>query len=212
MAADNSDRQFWERHARDYDRSMKLFGGPLPRICELAAGAVAGSGRVLEVAAGTGLITAALAPRVGRLIATDYADAMLAALQKRVHDEHLSNVECRRADISALEDPPASFDACVAANVLHLVPDLAGALAALSRVVRPGGKIVVPTYCHNETRLSRMVSRVLAALVGQPMHRRFSTASLAAAVERAGLTIARVETVPGIVPIGYVEATVPGAG
>ena len=35
------------------------------------------------------------------------------------------------------------FDAVVAANVLHLVPDLTGALAALRRVVKPGGRVIV---------------------------------------------------------------------
>lgn len=203
----NSDRRFWERRAKDYDRSQALFGRPLPRVRDLTADAVSGADKVLEVAAGTGLTTEAIAPRVRRLVATDYADAMLDALRRRVRDAGLSNVECARGDIYALEYPSESFDAVVAANVLHLVPDLEGALAALKRLVRAGGTLVAPTFCHHETVRAWLASRALAVL-GQPMHRRFTAASLQAAIESAGMVVRRAETVPGFIPLGFLEAVV----
>lgn len=207
MEASNSDRQFWERHAAGYDRSMALFGRPLSRVRALAADGVSGAACVLEVAAGTGLITTALAPRVGHLVAIDYAAPMLQALRRRIAETGLTNVECAAGDLYALPYPPGSFDAVVAANVLHLVPDLDAALAALRRMVRPGGTLIAPTFCHAETRVARLLSRGLA-LLGQPMHRRFSAASLCAALEGAGLAVRRTETVPGAIPVGYVEAVV----
>jgi hypothetical protein len=45
----------WERHAKNYDRSMVLLGGPMRRMLELTRDAVAGVDTVLEVGAGTGL-------------------------------------------------------------------------------------------------------------------------------------------------------------
>lgn len=198
------DRTFWERHAENFDQSLKLFGHPYPRVLELTRESVSGADAVLEVAAGTGLITAAIAPRVRHLVATDYADAMVAVLRRRVEEASLSNVECARGDIYALEHPPWSFDVVVAGNVLHLVPDLPGALRGLIRVLRPGGKLIAPTFCHDETRISWLVSRALSVL-GQPMHRRFTTASLRQALEEAGLGIRRSEAIPGLIPIAYVE-------
>lgn len=205
MSDIDAGRRFWERHARGYDRSMSLFGGPLPRVRQLTVDAVAGAGRVLEVAAGTGLLTVAIAPRVGRLVATDYADAMIAVLEARVREAGLTNVECVHGDLRALPFPPGTFDAVVGANVLHLVPDLDEALAAMRRLVAPGGVVVTPTFCHAQTWTSALLSRALAA-IGQPMHRRFTTAALADAIRRAGLTVTKTETVPGLVPVGYVEA------
>lgn len=205
MNAPDRERRFWEQVADHYDKSQVFFGGPMGRARELVAEAVAGADRVLEVAAGTGLVTMAIAPRARHVVATDYAHAMLAALRRRVDEAGLTNVEVARADIYALEYPPGTFDAVVAANVLHLVPDLPGALAALKRVLRPGGILVAPTYCHDETFRARLTSRALRAL-RQPMHRRFSTASLRDAIERAGFTATRTETVPALLPIGYVEA------
>lgn len=199
----DADRAYWERHASRYDVSFKALDRPLPRMLELTTQAVRGSARVLEVAAGTGLVTAALAREVAELVATDYAANMVARLQQRVAELQLANVKCEPADIYALSFAPASFDAVVAANVLHLVPDLPGALASLRRVLLPGGKLIAPTFLHDETKLSWLLSRALA-LTGFPAHRRLSAASLRAALEGAGFTIQRAEIIPGPFPIGFV--------
>jgi ubiquinone/menaquinone biosynthesis C-methylase UbiE len=130
---------------------------------------------------------------------------MVARLEHRMTDEGLTNVRCEQADIYALRFDSGSFDAVVAANVLHLVPDLSGALAALRRMAKPGGRVIVPTYCHDETAVSRIASRVLS-FTGFPGHRRLTAASLRAAAEAAGLHVTRVETIAGLIPVTYVEA------
>jgi phosphatidylethanolamine/phosphatidyl-N-methylethanolamine N-methyltransferase len=204
-----SERDFWEQAAPRYDSVAKgLLGRPLPRAVELTTGAVAGAGTVLEVAAGTGLLTAAYAPGVGRVVATDLADNMLAILRERMTRAGITNVETARRDIDELGYPPASFDAVVAGNVLHLVPDLDRALDALCYVLRPGGKLVAPTFVHDETLRSKVISRVFASFM--VMHRRFTAASLRSALERHHLRVVNVETIRGPIPIGFVEGVLPG--
>lgn len=199
-----ADRDFWERAAPRYDRVAKgLLGRPLPRMMELTADGVAGAGAVLEVAAGTGLLTAAIAPRAGSVVATDYAENMLGVLRERMKRAGISNVETARRDIYALGYPPGSFDAVVAGNVLHLVPDLDRAIGALCEVLRPGGKLIAPTFVHDETLRSKVLSRLFAAFM--VMHRRFTAASLRDALGRHALQIVRSETIPGPIPIAYVE-------
>jgi phosphatidylethanolamine/phosphatidyl-N-methylethanolamine N-methyltransferase len=195
---------YWNRIAKNYDRSMVLLGGPIPRMVSLAAEAVNGAERVLEVAAGTGLVTVALARAAREVVATDYAPEMVALLERRVRQAHLENVRCEPADIYSLPFSPASFDAVVAANVLHLVPDLAGALSSLRRQVKPGGRLIVPTFCHGQTLLARLISRALA-LSGFPGERRFRLVTLVSAVEAAGLQVTRADVIPGPIPIGFVE-------
>ena len=202
----DGDRSYWDKHAKNYERSMALLGRPIPRMVELAGEAVRGAERVLEVAAGTGLVTPALAAGAGEVIATDYSAAMVATLERRVRDAQVANVRCEQADLYALRFDDASFDAVVAANVLHLVPDLPSALAALRRVLKPGGLLVVPTFCHDETALSWVVSRALA-VTGFPGHRRFTAKSLQQAIKDAGIRVNRTETLPGLIPIAYVEGT-----
>lgn len=196
-------RRFWDARASDYDRSMWLLGRPLPRAIELTCEHLRGSGRVLEVAAGTGLFTRPLAREVGTLVATDYAAGMVARLQAAVAD--LANVAVEQADVYALRFDAGSFDAVLAANVLHLLPDLPGALAALHRVLVPGGRLVVPTYVHAETLRSHVVSRLIG-LTGFPGQRRLSGQTLVAALEQAGYAVERIETIPGMIPIAWVAA------
>lgn len=196
-------RSYWERHAKRYDRSTRLLSRPVPRMLELAVEAARGKVRVLEVAAGTGLITTAIAPVVGELSATDYATEMVKQLEARVRDAGLQNVRCEQADLYNLRFDGGTFDAVFAANVLHLVPDLEGALASLRRVLKPGGVLVAPTYLHNETLAASLLSRVFA-LTGFPGRRRFSAVSLKNALALAELQVELLETIPGPFPVGFV--------
>jgi ubiquinone/menaquinone biosynthesis C-methylase UbiE len=177
-------------------------------MIELTESELRGTGDVLEVAAGTGLVTLPLARVARHVVATDYSQSMVDVLRRRIHEAGLTNVECSQQNLYELGFPPASFDAVVCANVLHLVPDLPGALAALKAVLRPGGKLVAPTYCHAETRASRAVSRVLA-LTGFPSQRRLSSRTLREALEHSGLRITRQETLPGLIPISFVAGAFP---
>lgn len=185
---------------------MALLGRPIQRMVELCGEAVTGADRVLEAAAGTGLVTPTLSRAARAVVATDYAAAMVSKLEEQVRAQGLVNVVCEQADLYTLRFESESFDAVVAANVLHLVSDLPGALAALRRVLRPGGRLVVPTFCHDETALSWVTSRVLA-VTGFPGHRRFTLSTLRSAMETAGLSTTRTELLPGLIPIGYIEGT-----
>ena len=199
-----SDRDYWERHARYYDASLRwVLGRPLPRMLELTSEAVRGKRRVLEVAAGTGIVTASIAQVSDAVVATDYAAAMVEALEQRVQGAGLKNVTCEQADIYALPYSAEEFDAVVAANVLHLVPDLPAAIQALRSVTKPGGVLVAPTFCHDETRLSWLVSRIVA-VSGFPAHRRFTMQTLRSDCEENGLEVIQTELLPGLIPIGFI--------
>ncbi|HEY5936678.1 MAG TPA: class I SAM-dependent methyltransferase, partial [Kofleriaceae bacterium] len=188
-----------------YDKSTRFLSRPVPRMLELAVEAARGKARVLEVAAGTGLITTAIAPVVGELIATDYASEMVKQLEARLVDTGVTNVRCEQADIYNLRFDGGSFDTVFAANVLHLVPDLGGALASLRRVLKRDGVLVAPTYLHAETLRASVLSRVFA-LTGFPGRRRFSASTLRDAVAAAGFRVAREETIAGPFPVGFIEA------
>jgi 2-polyprenyl-3-methyl-5-hydroxy-6-metoxy-1,4-benzoquinol methylase len=159
------------------------------------------------VAAGTGLVTRTLAARAGEVVASDYAEAMVKRLRDRIQDDRLQNVEVRQLDVYEL-DEPGQFDAVVAANVLHLLPELDGALSAMVGALRPGGRLIVPTYCHDETPLSQVASRVLG-LFGFPGQRRLTMARLVAILEDRGLLLRQATVLPGLLPIGFVSASRP---
>jgi len=110
-----------------------------PYARDLAARVAAGSPRrVLEVAAGTGVVTRelrALLPPSVEIVATDLNQAMLDVAAKVTSGA----VEWRQADAMALPFADASFDAVVCQFGVMFLPDRANGFAELRRVLRPHG-------------------------------------------------------------------------
>jgi SAM-dependent methyltransferase len=98
--------------------------------------------RVLEIAAGTGVVTRALAsalPESATIVATDLIQAMLDQASgvgtKRA-------VEWRQADAMQLPFPDATFDAAACQFGVMFFPDKAKAFSEARRVLRPGGLFI----------------------------------------------------------------------
>ena len=98
--------------------------------------------RVLEIAAGTGVVTraldASLAPDVA-IVATDLNPAVID--QARAHGTKRA-VEWRQADALQLPFGDAEFDAVACQFGVMFFPDKAKAFAEARRVLRPGGLFV----------------------------------------------------------------------
>lgn len=98
---------------------------------------------VLEIAAGTGIVTAHLRDRLSpdaRLVVTDLNPAMLdVARQKIPADDRL---EWRPADAGALPFADGSFDAVVCQFGLMFFPDKPAALREIRRVLKPSGTVL----------------------------------------------------------------------
>jgi SAM-dependent methyltransferase len=99
------------------------------------------AGRLLEVAAGTGIVTTALARALPRtqLIATDLNQSMLDYAATK---PELRGVEFRQADALALPFDDQSFDAVVCQFGVMFVPDRVAAFREAHRVLQPGGQFV----------------------------------------------------------------------
>jgi SAM-dependent methyltransferase len=98
--------------------------------------------KVLDVACGTGIVTACLR-RPGRtILGVDRSPGMLAKAAAR-------GVPVLRGDATALPCGPARTDAVVLIWLLHLVPDPAAVIAEAARVLRRGG-VLITTVDKNE--------------------------------------------------------------
>ncbi len=102
--------------------------------------------RVLEVAAGTGVVTRALAstlPEDVSLVVTDLNEGMLEQARSIGTERP---VEWQQADVAALPFPNESFDAVVCQFGVMFFPDKAKAFAEVRRVLRAGGVFVFNTW------------------------------------------------------------------
>ena len=127
-----------------YDRwSAVLSFGQDPRWRRFLVSCVdAGPGEtVLDVAAGTGLVTRELVRQKGcRVVALDQSPEMLAVARERTRGLDVEIVE-GRAEALPFED--TQFDGLTFTYLLRYVDDPAATLRELVRVVRPGGSLAM---------------------------------------------------------------------
>jgi ubiquinone/menaquinone biosynthesis C-methylase UbiE len=98
--------------------------------------------RVLISGVGTGLDIPHL-PAGPRYFGIDITPAMLARARKRAQTRPELEIELREGDAMNLPFDDECFDAVVLHLILAVVPDSARALQEASRVLRPGGRILV---------------------------------------------------------------------
>lgn len=79
----------------------------------------------------------------GTLHAFDIQQKMLDALMRRAAKRGIENIVPKEGDARELSYSDCSFDAAFLITVLGEIPDQAAALRELSRVIRPGGRLVV---------------------------------------------------------------------
>jgi ubiquinone/menaquinone biosynthesis C-methylase UbiE len=126
-------KAFFERVAGDWDTMRLAYYDE--RVIEKMA-EVSGIGeasKVADVGTGTGFVAAGIAPRVERVAGIDNAPAILGA----------SNVDLVVGESSQLPLEDGAVDAAFANIVLHHAEDPAAMLREMTRVVRPGGTVVI---------------------------------------------------------------------
>lgn len=101
---------------------------------------------LLEVGPGTGYYSLSAAAWVepgGQLEIFDLQQAMLDHTMNRVRRSGITNISATQGDAVSLPYADASFDGAYLVAVLGEIPDQAGALKELARVLKPGGRLVV---------------------------------------------------------------------
>ena len=123
------------------------------------------AGRVLETAAGTGIVTRALAralPAAVTIVATDLNQPMLdyAAAQ-----EGAETVTWRQADALTLPFNDGDFDAVICQFGVMFFPDKRAAYREARRVLKPGGRFVFNAWDRiEENEFPHVVTEALAGL------------------------------------------------
>jgi demethylmenaquinone methyltransferase/2-methoxy-6-polyprenyl-1,4-benzoquinol methylase len=132
---------------REYDWMGALLSfGQDPRWRRAMVGmlGVAPGDRVIDVAAGTGLVSAAIVRRYGcRVVAVDQSEQMLSAARARFgRDPRLaSRTEAVAAEAERLPFADGEFDGLTVGYLFRYVDDPAATIRELARVVKPGAVI-----------------------------------------------------------------------
>lgn len=104
---------------------------------------LSGDERVLDAGCGPGLVACYLAPFAREVIGVDATPAMLEKGRALARERALAHVAFERARMEQLPYADGSFDAVVTRYTLHHVLDAEAVFRELSRVCRPGGRVVI---------------------------------------------------------------------
>jgi phosphatidylethanolamine/phosphatidyl-N-methylethanolamine N-methyltransferase len=103
-------------------------------------------GRILEVGVGTGISLPDYAAN-NRLTGVDLSEPMLRKAQERVAEKKLVNVEALAVmDAERMALPDEFYDVVVAQYVITAVPNPESTLDEFTRVLKPGGEIVLVNH------------------------------------------------------------------
>ncbi|HZT02085.1 MAG TPA: bifunctional demethylmenaquinone methyltransferase/2-methoxy-6-polyprenyl-1,4-benzoquinol methylase UbiE [Steroidobacteraceae bacterium] len=148
-------RGVFDSVARNYDLMNDLMSGGAHRLWKRFTLSLTGlrpGQRALDVAGGTGDLAAGLARQVGErglIVLSDINRAMLQRGRDRLTDRGvLGNVEYVQADAERLPFRDGSFDCITIGFGLRNVTDKPAALAAMQRVLKPGGQLLVLEFSH----------------------------------------------------------------
>src|SRR6202795_1860132 len=104
---------------------------------------------VLDVGCGGGILSESMARTGARVLGIDLAQAVLEVAELHALD---AKVEVSYRAVSAEDlalERPAAFDVVTCMEMLEHVPDPAATLAALRKLVKPGGHVIVSTLNRN---------------------------------------------------------------
>lgn len=142
--------QVFDSVAARYDLMNDLMSWGIHRLWKQFAVAIASikrGQRVLDLAGGTGDMTARLARRVGSagsVILADINESMLSIGRDRLLDQGIAGtVQYVQANAESLPFPDNTFDVVTIAFGLRNVTHKDQALTSMHRVLQPGGRVVI---------------------------------------------------------------------
>jgi 2-polyprenyl-3-methyl-5-hydroxy-6-metoxy-1,4-benzoquinol methylase len=155
-----------DRWGREYDspENLKFSELVLDRLLSLLGPEL--EARILDAGCGSGTASVHLARRGFRVQAIDFSEAVLAKTRANARRAGASDrIQVQREDLLSLSFADATFDHVLCMGVLMHVAEIEQALRELSRVLRPGGRLVVSEI--NLRSLQRRVYVGLTRILGR---------------------------------------------
>lgn len=141
-------RYGWDKAATYYEKSWQEQLKPAHDLL-LETSNVHSGDHIIDIAAGTGLISFRLIDKAGEtgdLLATDLSDEMINIGNTLSQKENRQNIKFRREDAENIDCANNSFDLATCALGLMYFPEPDKALVEMHRVLKTGGRAVTAVW------------------------------------------------------------------
>jgi SAM-dependent methyltransferase len=195
--------EVWSGVAAGYDDAIAPIMRPYAITALDLLGLAGGAARLrlLDVAAGTGVVAIEAARRGAEVLATDFAPGMVEVMRRRFAAEGL-DARAEVMDGQALDVDDESFDLGTSTFGLIFFPDPLAGLRELRRVLRPGGRAGIASWDMTRIGLPQLIGAALARAVPDlpapappPWAHLCEAAGLGQALRAAGFTDVTVHPV-----------------
>ena len=180
-------RQQFRAQATDFDRQVGSPGYDYILAWILDSLELRPSLSVLDVAAGTGLMGLAIAPRVQTVVALDATPEMLEQGRRRAMDEGISNIVFEEGDAQRLPYPDDSFELITCRIGMHHFQEPRIQVLEMVRVCRPGGQVAIIDIVSSEDPVVASFHNRLERLRDPSHTRALGGGELAGIIEECGL-------------------------
>ena len=142
---------------------------------------------MLDVGTGTGRMLQLLGKDVGRAVGFDSSHSMLAVARANLERAEIRGIDLRQGDIYSPPFASDSFDLIVIHQVLHFLDDPARAIREVSRLLTPGGRLLIVDFAPHSLEFLR----------SDHAHLRlgFRSDTVEAWLEQSGLAVAAERTI-----------------
>jgi ubiquinone/menaquinone biosynthesis C-methylase UbiE len=205
MSKKRDNKDFWNLYAKLYDFEIKRFSGKAYQVMyQLMASVLLPDMDVLEVATGTGLIAVNIAAHVRHIEAIDFAPKMISKAKKK---KSPGNINFAVEDATVLSFEDSTFNAVIISNALHLMADPVKALSEISRVLKPGGLLIAPSYSHGHLKESTWnLSVKVSRLIGLETYSKWSPGEYVEFIGQNGFRVDKWQVLHAAFPLVYLEA------
>ena len=144
---------------------------------------------VLELGCGTGTTALKLSDAVAHITGSDISGAMVEIANQKAEEQGAANVDFFQTDAFAAEMEEEFYDAVLAYNLLHLLPDPVGVARRVNDLLKPGGYFISKTVCIGGSFLWPPIIKLMQVLGIAPFVHYMKPRDVEAVLESAGFEI-----------------------